>query len=61
MRTFNTIAVLILAFIAIMQGVRFALGWPLSVNGFVVPLWPSAVAFIVLGLVAVMLWREARN
>jgi hypothetical protein len=60
-RIFNTIAVLILAFIAIMQGVRFALGWSLSVNGFVVPFWPSAVVFVVLGLVAVMLWREARR
>ena len=61
MRTFNTVSVLILAFIAIMQGLRFALGWSLSINGFVVPLWPSAVAFIGFGLLAVMLWREGRR
>ena len=61
MRTFNTVAVLILSFIAVMQGLRFAFAWPLSVNGFDVPLWASAVACVVLGLVAVLLWREARR
>ena len=61
MRLFNTIAVLVLSLIAIMQGLRFALAWPLSVNGFEVPLWASAVACIVLALLALMLWREARH
>jgi hypothetical protein len=61
MKPFNAIAVFIIGFIAVMQALRFAFGWPLSINGIAVPLWPSAVAFVVLGVVAVMLWREGRN
>jgi hypothetical protein len=61
MKPFRTIAVLIIGLIAVMQGIRFALGWSLLINGIAVPLWPSAVAFVVLGVIAVMLWREGRN
>lgn len=58
MRPFRTIAVFIIGLIAVMQALRFAFGWSLLINGISVPLWPSAVAFVVLGVIAVMLWRE---
>jgi hypothetical protein len=58
MKPFRTVAVFIIGLIAVMQALRFALGWPLLINGIAVPLWPSAVAFVVLGFIAVMLWRE---
>lgn len=61
MKPFTTIAVLLLGFIAVMQGLRFAFSWPIIVNGYLVPVWASAVAFVMLGGVAVMLWREGRR
>jgi hypothetical protein len=61
MKPFTTIAALLLGFIAIMQGLRFALAWPISVNGYLVPVWASGIAFVILGGIAVMLWREGRR
>ena len=52
------VAAPIFGFIAIVQAVRFAQAWPVSVNGFEVPVWASAVAALVFGAVAVLLWRE---
>jgi len=58
MKPFTSIATLLLGLIALLQGVRFALAWPVTVNGLSIPLWASAMAFIVVGGLAVMLWRE---
>ena len=57
----RTIAVLLLGFIAIAQAIRFALGWPVTIGTFAVPLWVSAIAAVVVGTIAVALWREARR
>ena len=58
MKSNTTIAALLLTVIALMQGLRVLLSWPVRINGFAVPLWCSAVAFIVVGWVAVGLWRS---
>jgi hypothetical protein len=60
MKPFTTVAALLLGFIALMQGLRFALAWPITVNGYSVPVWASAIAFVVLGVIAIMVWRERR-
>ncbi len=57
----RTIAVAILGLVAIAQAVRFALGWPVTINTFSVPLWASAIAAVVAGGIAFMLWREGRR
>jgi hypothetical protein len=61
MKPFTRVAAVLLGFIALMQGIRFALAWPISVNGMDVPVWASAVACLVLGWIAIMLWREGRR
>ncbi len=61
MKPFTNIAVVVLAFIAMMQLLRFVMGWEVSVNGMQVPVWVSGVAFLVAGGLAVMVWREARR
>ena len=61
MTRFRNIATLLLALIAVAQAIRFAFGWPVTIGSFSVPLWASAVAAVVAGLVAVMLWREGRR
>jgi len=61
MKPFTSVASVFLALIATIQLVRFVQGWPVSVNGFSVPVWPSAIAALVAGLLSVMVWREKRN
>ena len=61
MKPFTTIAVVLFALIALMQFLRFSLGWEVTVNGVMVPIWVSAIAFVIAGGLAVMLWRETRH
>ncbi len=60
MKPFTAISIVVFSLIAILQLLRFVLGWEVSVNGFAVPVWVSGMAFVVLGGLAVMLWRETR-
>ncbi len=60
MKPYTAIAAVVLGLISILQLLRSLLGWPASVNGFDVPLWASAIAFVVTGVLSVMLWRERR-
>ena len=61
MTPFKNIAVLLLGFIAIVQAIRFALAWPVSINGIAVPVWASAIAALFIGFIAFKLWREGRR
>lgn len=58
MKPFTRISAMLLGLLATLQLLRFALGWPVTVNGFSVPLWASAIACLVAGGLALMLWRE---
>ena len=48
----------VFAVIALVQAVRFVQAWPVSVNGYEVPVWGSAVVALACGALAVLLWRE---
>ena len=61
MKPFATLAVFFLGLLSALQLVRFLLGWEVLVNGVAIPLWASAIACIVAGGLAIMLWREARR
>jgi hypothetical protein len=61
MKPFTRIAALLLAFIAALQAIRFLAGWLVTIDGLAVPVWASAIFALVAGLLAVMLWREARD
>ena len=43
---------------AVVQAVRFAQAWTVTINGFAVPLWASAVAAIGFAALAVLVWRD---
>ena len=60
-KPFTTIAVILLALIALLQGLRAILRWEVTLNGAVVPVWLSGVAFVVAGALAVLVWRESRR
>jgi hypothetical protein len=61
MKPFTLIAVVVFSLVAILQLTRLILGWEVSVNGLIIPLWVSGVALVVAGGLAVMLGREARK
>jgi hypothetical protein len=60
MKPFTIIAAVVFAFMALIQLLRFILAWPITVNGMAVPVWASAIAFVVAAGLSVMLWRERR-
>jgi len=60
-KPFTTIAVLVFFLVAVLQLLRVALGWEITINGAQVPLWASIVACLVAALLAFSLWREARK
>lgn len=61
MKPFAKLAVIFLSLISVLQLTRFVRGWEVSVNGVIVPVWVSGLAFVVLAGLAAMLWRESRT
>jgi hypothetical protein len=61
MKPFTAIAVIVFSLVALVQAIRVALGWEVVVNGVAIPVWASAIAFVVAAGLALMLWREARR
>ena len=61
MKPFTGIAIVVFGLIAFLQLLRFVLGWAVTVNGISIPLWVSAVAFLITATLALMLWREGRH
>ena len=59
-KPFTITAVVFFSLIALLQSLRFILGWEVTVNGVSVPVWLSAVAFVIAVGLAVMVWRETR-
>lgn len=61
MKPFSTVAAVVLALVAVVQLLRIVLGWAVVVNGVSIPLWVSAVAFVVATGLAATVWREAHQ
>jgi len=60
-KPFTTITVVVLALIALAQLTRFAFGWQVALEGMTIPVWASAIAFVVAAGLAVMVWLEMRK
>jgi hypothetical protein len=61
MKPFTTVAVVIFVLVALLQLLRVALGWEITVNGIAIPLWASVIACVVAAVLAYMLRRESRT
>ena len=61
MKPFTTIAVIVFCLVAVLQLARVALGFEITVNGALVPLWASGIAALVAAVLAFSVWREARK
>ena len=57
-KPFTVIAIVLLSLIALLQLLRFILGWEVAVHGVSVPVWASGIAFVVAAGLAVMVWLE---
>ena len=60
-KPFTITAVALFSLIALLQLLRFTLGWEVTVNGVTVPVWVSGIAFVIAAGLAVMVWRETRT
>ena len=61
MKPFTTIAVVVFALVAIVHLLRLILGWEMTLNGVVIPMWASGLGLVITAGLAVMLWWEARK
>jgi hypothetical protein len=60
-KPFTLIAIGFFSLIAVLQLLRFILGWEVTVNGLSVPVWVSGIAFVVAAGLAAMVWLEAHK
>jgi hypothetical protein len=58
MKPFTTIAIAVFALIAFMHVLRLVLGWEVTMNGIVNPMWVSVLGLVVAVGLAWMLRRE---
>lgn len=61
MKPFTTLAVVVFSLVALLQLLRVVLGWEVTVNGILIPLWASAIACLIAATLAWKLWRETRT
>ena len=60
MKPFTAVAIVVFSLVALLQLLRVALGWEVTVNGTSIPIWASVIACAVAAALAFMLWRETR-
>lgn len=60
-KPFTAIAAGLLSVVALVQLLRLVQGWEVTIGGVSIPTWASAVAVVVAGGLAAMLWIEMRR
>jgi hypothetical protein len=61
MKPFTTVAIFVFSLVALLQLLRVALAWEVTVDGILIPYWASIIACLVAAMLAIMVWREART
>jgi hypothetical protein len=61
MKPFTAVAVFVFSLVALLQLLRVTLGWEVTVNGILIPIWASVIACVVAATLAFMLWRETHT
>lgn len=59
MRRYEMVSGVIFTIVALVQLIRTVLGWPVQVDLFTVPVWFSAIAFLVTSGMAIWGFRSA--
>ena len=60
-KPFTITAAALLLLIALLQLLRFIMGWEVTLNGVEIPVWASGIAAVVAAGLAVMVWMETRK
>lgn len=60
MKPFTNIAVVVFALVALLQLLRVALGWDVTINGTLIPPWASVIACVVAATLAFKVRHEMR-
>jgi hypothetical protein len=58
-KPFTTATIILLGLIALLHLVRLLMGWEVTLNGAVIPMWVSAIGAIIAAVLAVMIKRES--
>ena len=61
MKPFTTVATVVFSLIAVVHLLRLFFHWQVTVNGVIVPIWISTPGFLITGVLAIMLRREAKK
>jgi hypothetical protein len=61
LKPFTGVAVVVFSLVALLQMLRVALGWEVTVNGTFIPRWASVIGCVVAATLACMLWRETHR
>ena len=61
MKPFTKVAIAVFSLVAILHLLRLVFGWEVIVVGFTVPVWLSAIGFIIAAGLAFLLWRENKG
>lgn len=59
MKPFTTVAVVVFTLVALTHLCRVVVGWEVTIQGSVVPMWVSYLGIIIPAGLVVMLWRES--
>ncbi|HWF64249.1 MAG TPA: hypothetical protein VN685_06535 [Rhizomicrobium sp.] len=60
-KNYLTLASAIFALVALAHLVRALLNWPISIDGWIVPVWLSWLAFVVAGALSWFGWNLAKR
>jgi hypothetical protein len=61
MPRYELVSGVVFTVVALAQATRALLGWPAQVDGVSIPVWVSAVAFLITGTLAVWAFRSGRS
>ncbi len=59
-KSYSLLVAVIFAIIALVQVVRAIAGWPVTVGGTIMPVWPSWIAFVVAAGLAWLGFKASR-
>ena len=61
MKIFTRLAACVFAIVSVIHAARLCMHWQVTLNGIVIPMWPSVFGMVVPAFLAVMLWRESKE